>query len=54
MEAEAREILRSTLDGSDAPGETGLGDRIHARFQALGGVELELPPRGSARAPPNF
>jgi len=54
MEAEARAILRATLDGPGAPLDTGLGDRIRARFEALGGVELELPPRQAARAPPDL
>jgi antitoxin FitA len=44
MEAEARAILRSTLEAGDGPGER-LGSRIHARFARLDGDELELPPR---------
>lgn len=45
MEAEARHILADALVvEADAPA-TGLGSRIHARFAALGGVELELPAR---------
>lgn len=43
MEAEARAILRAGLSGSSAGSE--LGTRIHRRFAALGGVDLELPAR---------
>jgi hypothetical protein len=34
--------------------ERHLCDRIHARFMALGGVDLELPPREPVREPPRF
>lgn len=44
MEAEARAILRSTLLAEQAGAP--LGSRIHARFAALGGAEVE-PPRRS-------
>ena len=43
MEEEVRTILRNALAQS-TPTE-GLGSRIHARFAALGGYELELPAR---------
>jgi antitoxin FitA len=43
MEAEARAILRSTLLPEDPANR--LGSRIHARFAALGGAEIDLPPR---------
>ena len=43
MEEEVRIILRNALAQSMA--QNGLGSRIHARFAALGGVELELPER---------
>ena len=52
MEEEVREILRSTVGPSPAPAD--LGRSIHARFAALGGVELELPPRTPMRAPPEL
>jgi plasmid stability protein len=45
MEAEARHILDEALTTYDDVPASGLGSRIHARFAALGGVELELPPR---------
>ena len=45
MEAEARHILREALTTHEDVPATGLGSRIHARFAALGGVELGLPPR---------
>lgn len=56
MEAEARTILREVLmGGADRPG-TGaeLIAAIRRRFAPLGGVELELPPRGPGREPPRF
>jgi hypothetical protein len=31
-----------------------LAERIHARFATLGGVDLELPPRGPGCEPPTF
>jgi plasmid stability protein len=43
MEAEVREILRTELSRPTEPAR--LGSRIHARFAALGGVDLELPQR---------
>jgi plasmid stability protein len=54
MEAEARRILRTALAAAPrSPGRT-LYERIHERFAAVGGVELELPPRLPARDPPTF
>ncbi len=43
MEAEVRSILEEALPAQRPSG--GLGGRIHARFAAVGGVELDLPPR---------
>ena len=43
MEEEVRTILRNALSQPAAAG--GLGSRIHARFAALGGVDLPLPTR---------
>lgn len=43
MEEEARTILRNAL--VQPVSAAGLGSRIHARFAALGGVELPLPKR---------
>ncbi|HEY8030903.1 MAG TPA: Arc family DNA-binding protein [Methylocella sp.] len=54
MEAEARNILQAALSGSRRNKSSNLYARIHARFAPLGGVELELPPRGHAREPPRF
>lgn len=50
MEEEVRTILRTVLTQSAASKEAAkpmgmMGDRIHARFAALGGVELDIPPR---------
>lgn len=51
MEAEVRAILRDVLAAQELPQDTGLGSRIHARFAAIGGLDLDLPPRsGEARA----
>jgi len=51
MEAEVRAILRDVLAEQELPQDTGLGSRIHARFAAIGGLDLDLPPRsGEARA----
>lgn len=51
MEEEARLILRGAL-AKDADPVTNLAEAIHRRFQLLGGVELELPPRSPMREPP--
>lgn len=55
MEAEARRILLTALtkETSRSSGR-GLAERIHARFAAVGGVDLELPPREPVREPPTF
>lgn len=46
MEEEVRTILRNVLaQPASTATEMGMGDRIHARFAALGGLELELPAR---------
>lgn len=52
MEEEAREILRQSV-GRRAPPEN-LGEAIHRRFAALGGVDLDLPPREPMPEPPRF
>jgi plasmid stability protein len=49
MEAEVRAILDEVL--AKPPASDRLGNRIHQRFAAIGGVELEPPTRGDrARA----
>lgn len=48
MEEEAREILRCALATERQSGGH-LAERIHRRFRALGGVELELPKREPIR-----
>jgi len=53
MEEEVRTILRSVLSQPAAP-TTGMGSRIHARFAAIGGVELDVPARTSAPRAANF
>jgi hypothetical protein len=50
-----RTILREALAwGVLKPDGPGLGQRIHAHFASLGGVELELPARRSQPRPPEF
>ena len=53
MEAEARQILQQALETAALSGRE-LFERIRARFEPLGGVELELPPRPPPREPPHF
>jgi antitoxin FitA len=43
MEAEVRAILADALPSESPSG--GLGNRVHARFAAAGGVELDRPDR---------
>lgn len=52
MEEEAREILRQAVGGLTA--SKNLGQAIHARFAAIGGIDLELPARGPRRKPPEL
>ncbi len=52
MEEEAREILRQAIGKPAAP--ENLGETIHRRFAALGGVELDLPPREAMPEAPRF
>ena len=56
IEEEAREILKVALEGETKLPEPpeNLAEAIMARFQPLGGVELELPPRTPMREPPRF
>ena len=53
MEDEARDILRSVLSLHPQP-TPNLADTIHARFAALGGVDLPVAPREPMREPPAF
>ena len=53
MEEEVRLILGEAV-GREAVPPKGLGTAIHELFKPLGGVELELPPRGPMREPPRF
>lgn len=52
MEDEARRILRVALADQGASA-TNLAQAIRRRFEPLGGVELELPPRQPMREPPD-
>lgn len=53
MEEEARDILRSVLAEEPLP-TADLATSIRKRFEPLGGVELELPPREAIRRPPSL
>jgi antitoxin FitA len=53
MEDEARQILRSALNGSRAQ-PTNLAAAIQARFAALGELQLPEPIRQPMREPPEF
>lgn len=53
MEEEVRVILRDAVrDGRSGP--RNLAAFTRRCFAPLGGVELELPPRGPLREPPDF
>jgi len=54
MEAEARRILRTALTGASRSPGRGLYERLHERFAAVGGVDLEPPPREPTREPPSL
>ena len=53
MEDEARAILRAALS-TEPVRPRDLGQAIHARFAALGGVDLPEIPREASREPPDF
>ena len=53
MEAEAREILRDALDGTEQA-DADLAARIVGRFQSLGGMDLKIAPREPLREPPRL
>jgi plasmid stability protein len=52
MEEEARDILRQVVGQPSAP--RNLGQVIHARFAALGGIDLATTQRGPMRPAPDF
>jgi plasmid stability protein len=54
MEAEVRSILQTTLKEPDRRPKRNLYERIRARVEPLGGIDLELPPREPTRDPPRF
>ncbi|HEX6447487.1 MAG TPA: Arc family DNA-binding protein [Streptosporangiales bacterium] len=45
MEAEVRAILKDVLARPNPDEEYGFGSRMHARFAAIDGAELDIPPR---------
>jgi plasmid stability protein len=54
MEAEVRRILQTVLKGPARAPASNLYERIRARVDPLGGIDLELPPREPTREPPRF
>jgi plasmid stability protein len=52
MEEEARDILRQVVGQPSGP--RNLGQAIHARFAAVGGVDLSPPQRSATRPMPDF
>ena len=52
MEEEARDILRQVVGQPSAP--RNLGQAIHARFVAVGGIDLPQSQRGLMRPSPDF
>ena len=52
MEEEARDILRQVVGQPCVP--RNLGQAIHERFAALGGIEIEAAQRGPMRTTPAF
>jgi plasmid stability protein len=56
MEAEARQVLQESLDQvPQSAQEVDIGTAIHRRFAALGGVDLQIPPRTFSNKPlPTF
>lgn len=53
MEEEVRHILRAALSESSREPQN-LAEAVRRRFAALGGVELDVPPRDPMRAPPRI
>ena len=53
MEAEVRGILTQAVNESSQP-RKGLGTRIHERFKAVGGVDLELPEHRPSSEPRQY
>ena len=53
MEEEVRVILREAVSEGKATSRD-LAKFTRECFAPLGGIELELPPRGPMREPPNF
>lgn len=54
MEAEVRSILQRTLKEPERRPKRNLYERIRARVEPLGGIELELLSRELDRDPPQF
>ncbi|HQT68217.1 MAG: plasmid stabilization protein [Rhodospirillales bacterium 20-60-12] len=53
VEAEVRHMLQTFLSPQEQVASN-LFQRIHERFRAIGGVELDPPARSALREPPHF
>jgi antitoxin FitA len=54
MEAEVRRILQAALNRQSQPSGRNLYERIRARIDPIGGIDLQLPTREPVRDPPDF
>ncbi len=54
MEEEARLIIEQGLTQVREAPAANLYEAIRRHIEPLGGVELEIPPRGPGREPPDF
>jgi len=54
MESEVRAILQKAVSAGEEAAPRNLYQRIRERFDELGGVDLELPPRPLPSEPPGF
>jgi antitoxin FitA len=52
LEAELRDII--TRAAAEVPAPIHVGRSVRQRFQRVGGVELDIPPRSEARDVPDF
>lgn len=54
VEAESRAILTEAVVAPEPPPGLNLYDRIRARIEPSGGVDLEIPARTPSHEPPTF
>ena len=53
MEEEARNVLNAAL-AEETSTQRNLAEAIRKRFEPLGGIDLQLPPREPMREPPKL